>query len=39
MPVALLVSIVVAALILLRWLRDLKAEAKKAARDEEDHKR
>jgi len=35
----LLVSIIAAALILLRWLYDIKAEVNKSARDDEDHKR
>jgi len=39
MPVVLPVSIVIAALILLYWLRAIEAEVKKAARDDEDHKR
>jgi len=39
MPVVLPVSIVIAVLILLCWLRVIEAEVKKAARDDEDHKR
>ena len=36
---SLLVPIIVAAYILYRWLRDVKAEVEKAARDDENHKR
>jgi len=36
MPVALLVSIIVATIILLRWLHDVKAEVKKSARENGD---
>jgi len=39
MPVALLVSIIIAAAILWGWLRAIEAEVKKAARDDQDHKR